>query len=598
MKINQIYSDNNKFKSIKFNKHLNVILGITKDKSKKDSDTHNLGKSTLISVIDFMLLKELRNNDLFKKNYSLLKDFTFFIELKKDSNSYVTVKRGVKNNTKISLKFHEEPFQDYKDEMMWDYIDLPLTSKDRKKNPKFILNDFFSFFNYEEYNYRKYLGYFLRTQYDYDKVFKLSKFQGKMIDWKPALLDLLGFDGDFLKDKLAIENQIDLTKKYLEEMKNELSVNDYEVDVVNSLIEAKSEDKKKLEKEIDKFDFYDKERDETRLIVKKIETKISELNNLEYRLAYEVEKIEDTLKHKLDFDLEKVEGIFNEAKILFGDQIKKSYSELVQFNKDIILERNKYQEKMLLKKSEQLNLIREDLKKLNNERVNKLSYIRSTDTMEKFKIYQNQLIEVENEISHLLNKLDDVDVIKSINKKIKQMETKLGENIQNLEEHLENPNEQYNEIKSHFRSLSKDILGESAILYYKMNTNSNPDFFADFVNINETHVNSQSDGYSYKKMLCVCFDLSVLITYSKRNFFKFVYHDGAYESMSDTRKIKYLDKVREICEEFDIQYILTTLSDDIPRDSNNNLYDFNNNEIVLELNDDENNLGRLFSMKF
>ena len=49
---------------------------------------------------------------------------------------------------------------------------------------------------------------------------------------------------------------------------------------------------------------------------------------------------------------------------------------------------------MLLKKSEQLNLIREDLKKLNNERVNKLSYIRSTDTMEKFKIYQNQLIEV------------------------------------------------------------------------------------------------------------------------------------------------------------------------------------------------------------
>ena len=47
------------------------------------------------------------------------------------------------------------------------------------------------------------------------------------------------------------------------------------------------------------------------------------------------------------------------------------------------------------------------------------------------------------------------------------METKLGENIQNLEEHLENPNEQYNEIKSHFRSLSKDILGESAILSTK-----------------------------------------------------------------------------------------------------------------------------------
>lgn len=60
--------------------------------------------------------------------------------------------------------------------------------------------------------------------------------------------------------------------------------------------------------------------------------------------------------------------------------------------------------------------------------------------------------------------------------------------------------------------------------------------------------------------------------------------------MSDTIKIKYLDKIREVCNEYDIQYILTTLYDDIPRDSNNNLYEFSN--------DDDNNLGRLFSMKF
>src|SRR5699024_5456291 len=158
MKICQIYSDNNKFKWIKFNKHLNVILGIIKDKSKEDTDSHNLGKSTLISVIDFMFLKEIKGNrDLFKKNYDLLKDFTFFMELKKDENSYVTIKRSVKNNTKISLKFHNKPFQDFRNESIWDYTDLPLTSKSAEKSPKIILNNFFSFLNKEKYIFRKYL---------------------------------------------------------------------------------------------------------------------------------------------------------------------------------------------------------------------------------------------------------------------------------------------------------------------------------------------------------------------------------------------------------------------------------------------------------
>ncbi|WP_188206953.1 DUF2326 domain-containing protein [Alkalibacillus aidingensis] len=599
MKICQIYSNNNKFKWIKFNKHLNVILGIIKDKSNEDTDSHNLGKSTLIYVIDFMFLKEIKSNrDLFKKNYDRLKDFTFFMELKKDENSYVTIKRNVKNNTKISIKFHTKPFQDFRNEAIWDYTDLPLTSKNVEKNPKEILNNFFSFYTKEEYNFRKYLGYFLRTQYDYDEVFKLNKFKGKMINWKPALLDLLGFDGDYLKDKLALESQIELTKKYLEEMKEELRVSDYEIDVIHSLIEAKSEDKEKLEEEINRFDFYNKERENTRILVEDIESEISNLNNLEYKLSYEIEKINGTLKRDLDFDLEKVESIFNEAKILFGDQIKKSYNELVQFNEDIIQERNTYQAKMLRKKGDELQLVRKKLKELNDERKSKLAYIRNSNTMAKFKKYQNELVETENEISHLLNKLDNVDVIKSINKKLKQMDKDLEESIQKLEEHLEKPNDYYNEIKSHFRTLSKGILGESAILYYIMNTNDNPDFFADFVNINESKVDSQSDGYSYKKMLCVCFDLAVLLTYSKKRFFKFVYHDGAYESMSDTRKIKYLDKVREICDKFDIQYIFTTLSDDIPRGTDNKLYDFTEDEIALELSDDEDNLGRLFSMKF
>lgn len=598
MKIFQIYSNNDKFKWIKFNEHLNVILGQTNDRKKKDSDTHNLGKSTLISVIDFMLLKEISNGDLFKKNYSLLKNFTFFMELKKNDDSYVTIKRSVESNTKISIKFHTMPYQDFRDETIWDYQDLPLTSKIIEKSPKTILNDYFSLLNNEKYSFRKFSGYFLRTQYDYDEIFKLNKFRGKMIDWKPSLIDLLGFDGDLLSDKLQLENQVNLTKKYLEDMKKDLKVNDFQMDVINSIIDAKVEDRDKLESEVNRFNFYDKEREDTRLLVNVIESKISELNNLEYKLSYEVEKIKESLENKLNFDLDKVENIFNEAKILFGDQVRKSYNELLQFNRDIIHERNAYQERVLKGKNNQLKLIRTDLKGLNDERMARLSYMKNTDTMIKFKEYQNELLKIENEIGDLQRKLKDVDVIKSINERIQKTEKKLGSAIQSLKTHLDNSNEYYAELKSHFRSLTKAILGEPAILYYEINSNNNPDFHANFMNITDTQVTSQSDGYSYRKMLCVCFDLALLITYSQKSFIKFVYHDGAYESMSDTIKIKYLDKIREVCKEYDIQYILTTLYDDIPRDSNNKLYEFTDDEIALILNDDDDDLGRLFSMKF
>ncbi|MCM3587357.1 DUF2326 domain-containing protein [Mesobacillus maritimus] len=599
MKINQIYSNKKEFKWVKFNEQLNVILGVKKDREKTDSDSHNLGKSTLISVIDFMFLQKVSgNNHLFKKNYNLFKDYTFFMELKKDEKNYVTIKRDIRNNTKISLKFHSEPFQDYRENQIWDLTDLPLTTTKPEKNPKIILNNYFGFINSEKYNYRKYLGYFLRTQYDYDEVFKLKKFAGSQMDWKPALLELLGFKGDFLSRKLSLENQISLTKKYLEQMKEELKVTDYEVDVIQSLIDDKVEDKKKLKEKIDRFDFYNKERENNKLLVEKIESKISQLNTMEYNLSYEIEKIKNSLHRNFEFDFKKIETIFNQAKVLFGNQIKKGYNELVQFNNDIIKERSTYQEKVLQKKNNQLEKIRDSLKELNEERKTTLSGLQNTDTMKKFKNFQSELINVENEISNLLNKLDNVDIIKSINKKLENLDKEFDKSISDLKEHLEEPNSGYVELKNNFRSLAKEILGESAILYYKVNQNNNPDFYTEFVNINESSINAQSDGYSYKKMLCVCFDLALLITYSSRNFFKFVYHDGVYESMSDTRKIKFLDKIRSVCDEYDIQYILTTLSDDIPMDSNNNPYNFKEEEIILTLHDDDDNSGRLFSRKF
>ena len=56
MKLVIIYSNKN-FKNIEFNEHFNAVIAFIQ--SEKKDDTHNLGKTSLIRIIDFLLLGEL-----------------------------------------------------------------------------------------------------------------------------------------------------------------------------------------------------------------------------------------------------------------------------------------------------------------------------------------------------------------------------------------------------------------------------------------------------------------------------------------------------------------------------------------------------------
>ena len=70
MKLSQLYCNDSRFHNMKFNEGLNVVLGKVCQREDISKDSHNLGKSTLIDVLDFMLLKEVKKDHLFKKYFS------------------------------------------------------------------------------------------------------------------------------------------------------------------------------------------------------------------------------------------------------------------------------------------------------------------------------------------------------------------------------------------------------------------------------------------------------------------------------------------------------------------------------------------------
>jgi uncharacterized protein YydD (DUF2326 family) len=186
MKLSKIYSNKSLFKPINFNSGFNVIFGDVEKNKDLDEKTgeHNIGKTSLVHLIDFLLLKGVSKKSFFEKNKEKLSDWIFFLEIELNDGQFLTIKRGVNPNTKISFKQHFSRNQNYVDEIQWDYEDLSLNATNNEDNPKIILEtEYLKFDVSNEYGYRIFLSYLLRTQNDYQDVFKLNKFKGKDLNW-------------------------------------------------------------------------------------------------------------------------------------------------------------------------------------------------------------------------------------------------------------------------------------------------------------------------------------------------------------------------------------------------------------------------------
>ena len=132
MQISRLYSNHDEvFTPIDFNfgddaTSLNVVLGEIRHPSDLARDSHNLGKTTLLHLIDFLLLKGMWQGHFFVKNKSLFEGFEFFIEIALNSGGFATVRRGVNDPNQISLVRHDKSETTFVDapEERWDHFEL------------------------------------------------------------------------------------------------------------------------------------------------------------------------------------------------------------------------------------------------------------------------------------------------------------------------------------------------------------------------------------------------------------------------------------------------------------------------------------------
>lgn len=594
MKLSKLYSNQpSVFHSVDFKDGLNVILAEAHLPGDRKENTHNLGKSTLVQLLDYLLLCKKTKQFFLFRNYDLFKDFIFFLEISLDNNNYLTIRRSVKEATKISFIKHTSPKQDFSDLPLheWHHKNIPF------QKAKEILDGILNWKDLKPWPYRNLIGYLLRSQADYRNVFQLA-YHHRQADWVPLIACLVGLDAE--KIKLSYEKELQIKEKEAELniLRTEISRERTNLATINGLLKIAKQKEEKTRKQLDEFNFNSADKEETRELIDDIDTRIALLNERRYVLTLNKKRIEESIAdHKIRFNIDRIEKVFREANILFTGQIRRDFNQLLKFHKAISEERKGYLKEDLQDTQTELKEVENNLEKLNLERFTKLQFLAEEDIFKKYKALSSEVNKFSLDVERLENERNRalfIDVKKDEILNLKNdLETLHREAEKDVKTKSEDDNSIFCEIRSNFNQIIQSVISRNGFLRVEMNKEGHLKFTSEI--LDEQDLTTDADrGHSFHKLLCVAFDLALLLAHSDREFPRFVFHDGVFESLDDRTKENLLTVMRDLAKE-GLQPIVTVIDSDIPLRVPGDSPFFSKDEVVVTLHDNGES-GRLFKM--
>ncbi len=407
---------------------------------------------------------------------------------------------------------------------------------------------------------------------------------------------LFGFNETPVIRKYELDESIQTQKTQLAERQAEVQFKEDQLPELSSRLAVLRQQADEVEEELDAFNFGESERAMMRELVGTIETRVAEINESIYNIRYDLNQINAALSHKDRFDLREVTQVFEEAKLHFPNDLKRKYEELVAFNRKVTNERNTELRKRQTQLAAEEDELLAEKRELELRRERSLKTLRGTATFEKFKRLQNSLSHDRANIVYLEEQQKKLQIVADLSRKLREEERERGRVVDEMKAMIERPTPIYQRFAATFSSYCTRVLNHDGIFHFKINTSGNLDHDISLSLQSEVGVSSsQSEGTSYKKLVCALFDLALLKVYEDAPFFHFVYHDGIFEGLDDRKKLAFLGVVREQTGAGKTQYIMTMIDSDMPRDSKGARVEFPASETVLRLHDDGQD-GRLFKM--
>lgn len=595
MRLVRLYSNQPQlFAAVAFNPGLSAILAEIRIRENRELDTHNLGKTTMGALIDFCLLKGKDAGFFLFKHENLFKSFAFFLEIELPAGGFVTIRRRVVPGSKIDFLRSDKSVENAAplpgDD--WDHHDVPF---DRARD---LLDGILSIAALRPYRFRKLVGYLIRTQQDYQDVFQLGKFSGKHQDWKPFVAHLLGAQSGLVQqlyDKRAERDQAELD---LQVLTRDWGPDEADPSLLDGLISASRRSIAAKERTLNAFNFRGEDERTIADLVDQLDDRIVALNDELYRLRQLHKRIDESLvQQKIAFNPAAASKLFAEAGVAFGGQLKKTFEQLIAFNRAMTEERRSALVKQRADAGEAIGSIEAELDALNVRRSESLAFIRETDTLEKYKQTSRDLSRLQAELAVLERQREATSTLlelrrkrRALSREFDQLQTQVEDELADLSQYEES---RFARIRRYFADIIAAVIGEQAVLSMALNNAGGVDFRAELMG--PAGVATSGDkGTSYRKLLCIAFDLAVLRAYLDVPFPRFVYHDGALEQLEPRKRENLIAVLREYAAA-GVQPIISLIDSDLPEPLAETPSTLSPHDVVLWLHD-EGEEGRLFKM--
>lgn len=330
-----------------------------------------------------------------------------------------------------------------------------------------------------------------------------------------------------------------------------------------------------------------------------MDARIAALNAQRYSLSQNKKKIASALvEDQILFSPNEAQQLFQEVGVLFAGQIKKDFDQLIAFNRAITDERRGYLLEERAEVEAEIKGITTELNALGKRRSDHLAFLSATDVFAKYKQVTDDLVTLRADIETLerqrgfLRRLQDLrSSIRALSDERMQLQSQIEANV---EAQSGDSGSLFSSIRLFFSEIVEEVTSNKALLSAYANKEGHLEFKAEVLD-DAGKATSADLGHTYRKLLCIAFDLAVLRAHLDQKFPRFVFHDGVFESLDNRKKANLLAVIRQYAD-LGLQPIITLIDSDAPPSTEDGAPVFTPEEIIVKLNDEGVN-GRLFRMK-
>lgn len=507
MKIREITSDIPSFRSVKFNKNFSIVLGVAK--SRGEGKSHNLGKTTLIELIDQILFGS-RVSERIKAIKENFQSSVFTVELRIDGKPQMIVADYSKQK---KAAFSAEIKQAYE--------------------------------------------YFIRFQDDYKDEFRKASIRGKDLSWKPLLLRLMGFNERPLVEKYEIEATIQDYNKFIEIAASSGMKRESRTEEITRLEARRNE----LIGSIGSLNFGKIEDLTSAQLASEIDAQILSTKQELFIQRKELSAVTEAIRNTafVEFSPERIEQIYSDLNIYFGDQVKKDLSDVQEFFTQVTENRTTALNAMKKRILDQVSSLEEEASNLNNKRAHYLQLIVTPGSIDIYRQLSSQLAETEIELSLLKQDVykESIQTATTERNFLRTQQLTLAAKVATeIDEH----DSMFREINNHYRQIMEEVMDIDSELVIEKNSTGNINFKT--VSWRDQGPSQELMGEMAKKISCAAFDVALRIVNNDDS--GFIIHDGVIDNADKNIKMKFIEAMKRRSIEFDFQYIMTAISDDLP----------------------------------